>query len=188
MLTFYLALLNEVVDKLRFNDLYEKYKTDVMQFATSLVKNHHDAEDISQEAWLVIARRFDALRLEDDASIKAFLMRVVKYKSIDMIRKRERVDMSDLDSLLDMPHTDYDAVLFAICQRETEETICRCIYSLGEIYRDVLNLYYLNQSSAKEIAGFLSMDVRTVRKRLERGRLMLIRLLQERGEGIEKPI
>lgn len=190
MLAFYLSLIDDNIDKLHFNDLYDKYKIEVMQFANSLIKNYHDAEDVSQEAWLVIARRFNELRLENDGSIKAFLMRIVKYKSIDIMRKKDRISSYtlELDSSIDNIQTDDDTVLLTICQKESEETIYKCINSLDEIYRDVLSLYYLNQSSPKEIADFFSMDIRAVRKRIERGRVMLINLLKEKGEANEKQI
>ena len=184
MLTFYLSMIDETIDKLRFNDLYEKYKTEVMQYAISIVKNHHDAEEVSQEVWLVIARRLDELRFENEKSLKAFLMKIVKHKSVDVVRKRKIMSdyISDPDSSMDTLPTDYDSVLLAICQRESVDTIHRCINALDEIYRDVLSFYYFHQRSAREIADFLSMDVRAVRKRIERGRSMLINLLMEKGE------
>lgn len=186
MLSFYLLMIDNLVDQLHFEDMYKKYKIEVMQYATTLTKNHHDAEEICQDAWFVIAKQFDVLKNKDEEKIKAYLIKTVKYMSFDYLRERERTEryMSDRNiENIDIIPGSFDSVLLTICERETVEAIYDCINSLDETYRDVLDFYYINQSSPKDIAEFLNIDVRTARKRIERGRAMLINMLIKKGEG-----
>lgn len=187
MLSFCLSMIDNPVAKLHFEDLYYKYKIEVMRYALTLTKNHHDAEEICQEAWFVVANQFDTLKDRDDTKIKAYIIKTVKNMSFDCLREREkrgRYLFDDNIENLDITTPNFlDSVLLTVCQNETVETICNCINLLDEIYRDVLDLYYINQSSPKDIAEFLNIDVKTARKRIERGRAMLINMLIRRGEG-----
>lgn len=180
-------MIDNPVAKLHFEDLYYKYKIEVMRYALTLTKNHHDAEEICQEAWFVVANQFDTLKDRDDTKIKAYIIKTVKNMSFDCLREREkrgRYLFDDNIENLDITTPNFlDSVLLTVCQNETVETICNCINLLDEIYRDVLDLYYINQSSPKDIAEFLNIDVKTARKRIERGRAMLINMLIRRGEG-----
>ena len=186
MLSFYLSMIDNQVDQFHFEDLYNKYKIEVMRYAITLTKNHHDAEEICQDAWFVVANKFDELKNKDEEKIKSYIIKTVKYMSFDYLRERERTEryMSgrNIDSI-DIIHDSFDSVLLTICERETVEVIRDCINSLDETYRDVLDFYYINHSSPKDIAEFLNIDVRTARKRIERGRAMLINMLIKKGEG-----
>jgi len=191
MLLLYLSLIDNVADQLYFGDLYEKYKIDIMRYAVALTKNHHDAEEVCQEVWLVIAKHFDTIKIRDEEKIKAYIVKTTKNMAIDFLNKRKRREqiMSDEDfNKLDIIPNSLDSVLLTVCQQETVETIYKCINSLDEIYRDILDFYYINQSSPKDIADFLCLDVRTVRKRIERGRIMLINMLIKKGEENVKQI
>ena len=183
MLLFYLQLI-DAAESLHFEDLYNKYNDEVRRYAMLLVHNYHDAEDIAQDTWLVIAQRFDSLCTKDDVMIKAYLMKVTKYMSNKLLKKRTRQNLSmDLDqNAIEESQDLFDTTLFAICQNETYEHIRDCLNSIDEKYRDVLTMYYSNHSSAKEIAGFYNLSENNVRKILERGRVMLIKALQNRGE------
>ena len=154
-----------------FEKLYEKYKIELMRYAMSLTKNHYDAEDLCQETWLVVAKRFDSLKNLDEDSIKAYIVKIMKNTYFDYLRKKtknEEYIASDSVDFIDSKNLSLDAILLDICMRETVDTISKCINALDEKYRDVLDFYYFKQSSSREIAEFLHIDVRTVRKRVER--------------------
>ena len=52
MLIFYLSLIEDDVGKLVFEKLYDQYKDDVLRLTYSLMKNHHDSEDMAQNTWI----------------------------------------------------------------------------------------------------------------------------------------
>ena len=185
MLSLYLSMIEDPVDKLQFEDLFEKYNLEIMRYAMALTGNHQDAEDICQNVWMIIINHFDAIKVRENEKIKAYIVKTTKNEAIDFLNKnKKRQFMSDenIDNL-DINPNSFDSVLMAVCQRETVDTIYKCINSLDEKYRDVLDFYYINQSSPKDIAAFLCIDLKTARKRIERGRAMLISMLIKRGEG-----
>ena len=185
MLSLYLSMIEDPVDKLQFEDLFEKYNLEIMRYAMALTRNHQDAEDICQNVWMKIANHFDTIKVKDDEKIKAYIVKTTKNEAFDFFNKnKKRRFMSDENlENLEINSNSFDSVLMAVCQRETVDTIYNCINSLDEKYRDVLDFYYINQSSPKDIAEFLNIDVRTARKRIERGRAMLINMLIKKGEG-----
>ena len=183
MLTFCLSMIDDTADNIRFETLYAKYKSLVMRFSLSLLNNYHDAEDVSQEAWVTVAENIKKFREQDDASVKTFLLKVTKYKAISLLRERtatnrhaEPLDEEEVERTREL----CDTTLIDVCRRETEETLYECLNRLDEKYRDVLMFYYLDRNTTKEIAELLSLDVTVVRKRLERGRMMLLNLITEK--------
>ena len=61
------------------------------------------------------------------------------------------------------------------------EKVKREIDLLPEIYRDTMSLKYYNDLSNKEISSVLSIPISTVKKRLQRGRKILIQKLGEKN-------
>ena len=61
------------------------------------------------------------------------------------------------------------------------EKVKKEIGLLPEIYRDTMSLKYYNDLSNKEISSVLSIPISTVKKRLQRGRKILIQKLGEKN-------
>ena len=181
MFTLYLSMLDIESDKLDFEKFYRLYKDDVYAYALSIVKNKEDAEDAAQNTWMWLAGNYTVFRAKDAKSVKVYLMRVVRSRAIDIYRKNKREERMRAAEYQEAVNENDDALLYAICEKQNVNEIVACIYSLEEIYRDVLNLYYLNQNNTREIADILRIKESTARQRLTRGRKQLIRLLKERG-------
>ena len=185
MLNLYLSMIENPEDQLRFEDFFNKYNEEIKKYALALIGNYYDAEDITQDAWLAIAQNFDKFHAKSEWAIKAYLFKTVKYMSLDRIKENDSkekkimgFDTEEIESKQDL----YDTTLFEICQNETYECVLDSIKCLEETYRDVLTMYYFCQSSTREISKVMQINEQNVRKHLERGRIMLIKLLAKRGE------
>ncbi len=181
MFTLYLSMLDIESDKLDFEKFYRLYKDDVYAYALSILKNKEDAEDAAQNTWLWLAEHYAVFRTEDTKSVKIYLMRVVRSRAIDIYRKNKRDEKMRAVEYQEAADENEDGLLCALCEAQNVNEIVACIRSLEEIYRDVLNLYYLNQSNTREIAAILHIKESTARQRLTRGRKQLTKLLKERG-------
>lgn len=189
MITYYLTIIEKENDKEYFDIIYDLYNEDIFYQANKYLKNIHDAEDISQEVWLIFAQNISTLHFNNEKSTKAYLMKIVKYKSIDALRKKNReiTHTTELDiELVEDNQAKSDEVLLSICQKENINTILECINHLDELYRDILSFYYLKNMTAKKISKLLCINQKTVEKRISRGRETLIRMLVERGINNEK--
>lgn len=166
----------------KFERVYTQYHRVVFERAFSLLCNHHDAEDAAQETWCAVAKNINTISEKDASGLRATLLTIVKYKAIDIFRKRSQYDAmtaelerADWDMEVD------DRVFTEFCEKESVDHILRCIKEMDERYTDILRLYYLQENTTREIAKLLSLNVKTVETRLSRGRALLYKKLKESG-------
>lgn len=188
MLTFYLSILVNETDKLNFEMLYRSYSDSVLKYANSRLHNQQNAEDLAHDTWLWVAENFERFYTLDENSIRNYIMKIIANKCNMLFRNQKReIDLFDALTMETSVQewTDDNEMLLSFCEKEDVQVIVSCIKCLDARYRDVLNLFYLNQSTAKEIAEVLHLKDSTVRQRLVRGRRLLITALQEKGLNYE---
>ena len=184
MLAFYLSILTNETDQLNFEKLYRNYGNNVLKYANSRLHNQQNAEDLAHDTWVWVAEHFERFHAMDESSIRNYIMKIVENKCNNVFRK-QKLEMSLSDDVIfetaEQEWTDDNEMFLSFCEKEDVQTIVSCMKDLDSRYRDVLNLFYLNESTAKEIAEMLQLKDSTVRQRLARGRRMLIAILQEKG-------
>lgn len=184
MLIFYLSLIEDDVGKLVFEKLYDQYKDDVLRLTYSLMKNHHDSEDMAQNTWIYVAKHISNLGVRDDATMKSYIMLVAKNCCIDQFRRRateittEDLTQEEVEALLEI---DEDILFREICEKDDAKMLFFCLRTLDEEYRDVLNLHYFHGCKVREIASVLHITESNVKQKLARGRRMLADKLKEQG-------
>jgi len=72
-------------DKKIFKNLYEKYYSQAVLFATSIVYDKEEAKDIVQEVFFYLWDNADNIRIK--TSIKQYIFTAVKNKSLNLIRQ-----------------------------------------------------------------------------------------------------
>lgn len=169
-------------DHLKFNRIYMSCHRAVFDRALVLLKNHHDAEDAAQETWKTVYKNLHAFSEEDPNALKATVLTVVKYKAIDIFRKRSRseeknteIENADWEMPID------DTVFAELCEREAVQALLSCMREMDDRYTDVLRLYYLQGNTTREIAKLLSIHVKTAETRLIRARAILADKLGKKG-------
>lgn len=182
MLSFYLSLIEDARDRFAFEDIYRSIEKDVVNYVNSLVHNKNDAEDIAQEAWLCVSKNIESFRANHYKSVKNYVFMIARYRMLDYISSEKQFPefFEDMD-VFSSPDYDNEGVFLELCANMEREEIIECIFSLPEIYKDVLNLHFLNGNNSRKIADMLNLKHATVRQRVRRGRDMLIFLLKERG-------
>ncbi len=163
-------------DQTAFELLWERYWHAVYGYAWLLARNVSDAEDITQETFLVLIRRpaaFDPAR----AQLRTWLIAVVRRQYLNRRRgsNRESVGESpaeDLDRAGDSPEILEDLILL-----ERAEAVRRAVSSLPQGQREALYLFEFEELSLAEIASILDIEANAVKARLHRAREQLKRLL-----------
>lgn len=183
MLPCCMSMIDDESDRLNFEKIYDLYADDVFKRICRLVKNRQDAEDIMQDVWLTVAQNIEFYRGKEDHSVRAYLLRIAKYRSIDFYHanEKEKDRMCEAEQLERLFGGDDETLLFQLCARMDVVIIRQCIESLDEIYSDVLNCYYLHDCTVREIAKMLKLKEVTVRARLARGRARLLQTLEGRN-------
>ena len=178
-----LSLLEKEEDQILFNQLYEKYADDVFKRIRKRVRRMQDAEDVMQETWFCIAEQIDFFYAKDESTLRAYILRIAKNRSITYYHSRKRREKFNCDlKFVDLEDDyDYESILFNVCNKVDVEIISECINSLDEIYSDVLNYFYLHDHTVKEISKILNLKEVTVRSRIARGRIKLLQMLEGRN-------
>lgn len=154
------------MDENRLRKYIKMYHSAVFRAAYSYVRNHEDAEDITQETFL---RLYSGNTVFDtDENVKAWLIRVGINLSKDMLKSswnKKRVELSE-----DIP-----------CETEKESIMLSCIHKLKPEYRAVILLFYYEGYSVKEIGGIMNTSATVITTRLSRARKKLKTMLQKEG-------
>lgn len=147
--------------------LVDKYRSDVHALAFSKLGDFHDAEDITQEAFLKAYSKLHTLRRWDNfyAWIYSITSNLCKNHVRARGRRRDKDLIEDQSSkLVDHLSIDYYR------RRMFSESVNETLDVLPETYREVLILYYLGGMNTREIARFLGASTEAIKKRLSRAR------------------
>ena|GEM_PF-549379 len=157
-------------DPAAFGLLVDKYKASIYALAYSKLRNFHDAEDITQEAFIKAYQKLRTLRWWDN--FLAWLYAITSNLCTDWIRSQskrpDREFVADQDPyILDHPSVN------SYREGLMRESLYEALDSLPETYRQVLTLYYLGGMSTREIARFLRTSPNAIAQRLGRARAKL---------------
>lgn len=152
-------------------ETWSRVSQTLQRIAYSIVGNERDAEDIVQGAW------YEALRSSGQRPALGWLRRLVRYRSIDTIRRRQREPLQSMESLPPGEEpTDPDLQYKLDAQQEVLEAV----RALEEPYRSTVWLRYFEGITPKEIAARLGVPERTIKTRLTRAHTQLRGRLGER--------
>jgi RNA polymerase sigma-70 factor (ECF subfamily) len=158
-------------------DAVRQYARLAYQVAYSALRNHHDAEDATQETFLRLLRYRG--RLEKARNPRAFIARVAWRVALDQLRKRKRAAETPLEDtaipVREMRARGRSPEAIAAAN-EMQTLLERLVSTLPRKLREPLALSTVEEMKTAEIAAVLGIPDASVRTRLFRAR----RLLQEK--------
>jgi RNA polymerase sigma factor (sigma-70 family) len=157
-----------------FATLVERHGPMVHSVAMRILSNHHDAQDVTQATFLVLAR--EAAALSRKPSVAGWLHTVSRRLSLDAHRSRESRQRREATAMNEPVNLTRDAVSTGF-RRELDAALD----GLPERYRHPLVLFHLEGASLDEVARRLDLQPSTLRTRLSRAREMLRNILVRRG-------
>ncbi len=172
MLLFYLEMINTQEDKDKFELLYETYRKRLFYVANQIIKDSFLAEDAVHHTFLTVLEKFDKIDEVHSHKTFSFLVVIVRNYSINLYNKRKRHPLIPLD---ENTYADDNDLLAAT---EEADAVTRAIFMLPDLSRDILTLKYVHEFTNREIAAMLGITEVTVRKRLERAKKLLKKILK----------
>lgn len=146
-----------------FDQLMRMHLQRMYRIAISMLQNEEDAADAIQETvlrcWLKIGQ------LKRDEYFQTWLTRILINQCKSILKSRKRIVFVE-----DIPEIAHEDDYFT---NEWKGLLS----NLNEKYRIVLELYYVDGFSTKEIAGMLHITDGNVRSRMARARKQLEQLL-----------
>src|SRR6516225_9461382 len=165
-------------DEAAFAALLRRHGAMVLGVCRSVLRNLHDAEDVFQAAFLVLARKAGSIHRRE--AVSSWLHRVAYHLAVDAqadaarrrVHERRVSTMPSADPLLDLSLRELRGVLNEELQRLPNE------------YRAPLVFCCLEEESLDEAARLLGWSRWTVKGRLQRGRERLRRRSLELSAGL----
>ncbi len=162
-------------DEAAFATLVKRHGNMVLGVCRSVLKHQQDAEDTFQAAFLVLARKANAIRKKD--ALGSWLHGVAYRLSLKACakagRRRERVLLNE-DPVAACSGDD-------LALRELRAILNEELARLGDKHRTPLLLCYWEGRTRDEAAELLGMTADTFKKRLEHARQLLGNRLVRRG-------
>lgn len=150
-----------------FITIYNRNFNNVYHMCYMILKNPHDAEDITQNVFLKLYK--SDIKFASTNHEKGWLLLTAKNMSINSL-KHWKLRIVDLLSVKETSRN-----------IETDDTL-KLILKLKDKYKLVIYLYYYMGYKTKKIATLLKMKESTVRSNLLRGRNMLKSILEGENE------
>ena len=171
-------------DQEAFAQLVQLYEKRGYALTLRMCKNPADAEEAAQEAFLAAWQGLAFFRGE--SSFSTWLYRLASNACVDLLRREGRhrsaagPSLNDEEAAIDV--ADDAPSPHALAERaELRQQIEAGLAALPEEYRQVLILREMHQQTYDEIAEILSLDLGTVKSRINRGRKRLRKILLDSG-------
>jgi RNA polymerase sigma-70 factor (ECF subfamily) len=156
-------------DDLRaFEELYDRHSVKAFGLARFICRSSQPAEEATQDAFLAVWRsraNYDP----DRGSARAWLMTMVRHRSIDVMRRSGRHDRH----WASQEQLDYiqasGSVAETVESRDEGRQLSAALLELPERQREVIALAYFGGLSHSEIAAHLELPAGTVKGRMRLG-------------------
>jgi RNA polymerase sigma-70 factor (ECF subfamily) len=147
-----------------------QYETGIFRLALSIVEDHAEASEITQET--LIAALGALPRYREQQSIKAWLYRIALNQGRAHLRKRNAIERlkGTLTSLFRVQTQKQVSPEEELVEDEREAAVWRALNRLDERHRLVVVLRYFHELPIAEISQILSIHEGTVHSRLHSAR------------------
>jgi len=169
-----------------FEELLNKYKNPVFSICYRMVRNHTDAEDLAQEAFI---RTFSVLdRYDPSYPFSSWLYRITSNLCIDFLRRAKdgtvSLDQPIVGAEGDMQRQFPSNVVKPDRIVESDEMMAALEEAIGTLpdhYRIIVILRHQEQLSYEEISENLGIPLGTVKARIHRARNMIKDFFKKKG-------
>ena len=160
------------MDRFNFTRAVESYQDMVYRVALHALGSPQDADDAVQEVFLRLFRSKKGC--EGEEHLKRWLLRVTVNYCKDVQKSPWRKGRADLEE-----------ASLPVFEQPEEQGLYEAVMALPEKYRTVLDLFYYEDLSAREIAKIMHLSTTAVTTRLMRGRERLKLKLKEAWQDEE---
>jgi RNA polymerase sigma-70 factor, ECF subfamily len=169
-----------------FEDLYRAHLRDVYSYSYYRVGNHHDAEDLTEQAFLQAYRHFERARRESNGRpLRPWLIRIAHNLASNYHRDRSRRPTAALEHVdpISHPHETVQVVE----GREELRDVMDGLTRLPEDRRDALIMRFALGMGNREIARALGRTDGATKVLIHRAiRQLEEELEQDQGEGDDR--
>lgn len=156
-------------DKSAYRVLVERYYRGIVAIARRMGLGGGDAEDVAQDVFVRIWLHREKWRPDGGATFKTWLYRVAVNRVIDIKRKPQFGDGSELE---EVPDESMSAVE-KLSQHQDFKRLRAAIKKLSDQQQIAINLFYDRELSNQEAAAIMGVSVNAMESLLKRARKRL---------------
>lgn len=175
MLIYYLQMLDTPEEKMRFEQIYLKYRGLMYRVADSILHNRQDAEDAVHNAFLRIIKHFKKFQTTPVEDLAPQFVVIARNEAISLLRKRKG----------DAPLEDWDGLAASSESVSDYHALVDSFTRLPQTYRAAMEMKLLLGCSDGEIAAKLGLSKTAVSTRISRGRQLLRDIVEREGFLLE---
>ena len=146
-----------------YTAIVDRFQDMAVGYARACLRDHHQAEDVAQEAFLQAYRDLQALK--SPAAFPGWFRKIV-YKHCDRLLRKPAFDFVGTEEVATRENDPAQDLV----ERETWSRLESALSGLTVQERQVIHLYYTGDYDRKTIATFLDVPVSTVDNRLRSAR------------------
>ncbi len=168
-----------------FNELYGRYFNRVYSFVHSRLRNHSDAEEVTQETFVTIFKSIEKYR--GQSSLLSWMFGIAKNLSNNMIRRsqnqRERFESVEKEYYAPKASIGQSSPDEVLSLQRYAEVIGKRMSSLPEWQRRIFEMRHLENMSIPEIAKTSRRSNDAVRSSLYRMKKLIFDAVDAPGEA-----
>ena len=182
-------------DERALADLADAYGTKIYQLAFRYLRNHEDAEEVTQDVLYKVFRKVGEFR--GDAALSSWIYRITFNSAMSRLRSASYQRTQDEHRTAGSADSDEAAVASLneiadwsqmadehLLRSQLRQRLFRAVLALPVIYRAPVVLRDLQGMSTEEASAMLKVKDQTLKSRLHRGRLLLRRRLEDFADGL----
>jgi len=158
-------------------EIYKKFSAPLFSVCLRYADNYEDAQDVFQDGFIMIFNKIKQYRFE--GSFEGWMRRIMVNSCIE--RHRSKNHLYVVNEEITPEETDEDETDFEF-ESYSYHDLLNFIRELPDRYRQVFNLYVLEEYSHQQIAGMLDISVGTSKSNLSRAREKLKELIKKNSE------
>jgi RNA polymerase sigma-70 factor, ECF subfamily len=171
-------------DREAFATLIEKHKSMVYTVAYRIVKNHEDAEELTQDAFLKVFQSIG--QFEQRSKFSTWLYKIVYNAAISSIRKK-RIESTLLEPMIIENYSEEEIFenLDQLDDHGQKALVDRLMKKLNPEEGALITLYYMEDCSTQEIAEIMGLTQSNVKVKLHRIRKQMLTELMHSQKFVE---
>ncbi|KJJ84920.1 RNA polymerase sigma factor SigE [Candidatus Omnitrophus magneticus] len=157
-----------------FEEIYKTASGFVYNLALNITRNQSDAEEVTQDVFIKIYNKLKDFRFQSE--FKTWLYRVTVNTAINYYKKssKDKKNIINDENAIDTVPAE-NSTIEDIDKNSNVDNLKKLLETLPPEYKTCLILREIEGMSYEEIAGTLKIPLNTVRSRLKRARMCLLK-------------
>jgi RNA polymerase sigma-70 factor (ECF subfamily) len=173
-------------DEMAFREIVERYQTKVFSIIYGILRNHNDAEDISQQVFAKVY--FSIKNFDSRSSLLTWIYKITVNECYDYLRKKRvrklvyESDFSEDDAQrMEASEPAVDQAAPVDKQLAQRDLVMKLLAKVSEEDRSLILLKEVEGHSVEELASMTGLNENTIKVKLFRARQKLVKAAHRLG-------